>query len=67
MFEPSRKVTVPAGVPDPGAFAVTVAIKVTVWPKTEEEGAALTAVVVLSWPTVSVVVPELLVKLVSPL
>ena len=26
---PSRKVTVPVGVPDPGATALTVAVKVT--------------------------------------
>src|SRR5262249_57923936 len=32
---PSRKVTVPVGVPVPGATGATVALKVTRWPKTE--------------------------------
>src|SRR5579863_3608931 len=32
---PSRNVTVPVGVPVPGATAETVAVKVTDWPKTE--------------------------------
>jgi hypothetical protein len=35
VVEPSLKVTVPVGVPEPGAFAVTVAVKVIDWPKTE--------------------------------
>jgi hypothetical protein len=65
--EPSWKVTVPVRVPEPGALAVTIAVKVTVCPKTEEGGAALTTVVVLSWLTVSVVVPALEAKLLSPL
>src|SRR2546427_8066655 len=34
---PSLKVTVPVGVPVPGALAVTVAVKVTAWPKRSEE------------------------------
>ncbi len=45
------KVTVPVGVPDPGEAAVTVAVKVTVWPT----GAGFcdddTVVVVLAWAT----------------
>ena len=28
----SKKSTLPVGVPEPGAFAVTVAVTVTVWP-----------------------------------
>ena len=32
---PSLKVTVPVGVPPPGAGAVTVAVNVTDWPTTE--------------------------------
>ena len=32
---PSLNVTVPVGVPDPGALAVTVAVNVTVWPNTD--------------------------------
>ena len=31
----SRKVTVPVGVPEPGATAATVAVKVTLWPFTD--------------------------------
>ena len=40
---PSRKVTVPVGVPAPGAFALTVAVKVTLWPNTEGLVAEVTA------------------------
>ena len=32
---PSRNATVPVGMPDPGAVAVTVAVNVTACPKTE--------------------------------
>ena len=32
---PSRNVTVPVGVPAPGAIRVSVAVKVTDWPETE--------------------------------
>ena len=32
---PSRNVTVPVGVPEPGVPAVTVAVKVTDWPNTD--------------------------------
>ena len=35
VVEPSRNVTVPVGVPEPGALAVTVAVNVTDWPNTE--------------------------------
>jgi hypothetical protein len=45
------KVTLPVGVPEPGGLALTVAVNVTDWPKTEEEGAPLTEVVVLAWLT----------------
>jgi hypothetical protein len=67
MVEPSMKVTVPVGVPEPGALAVTVAVKVTDWPKTEGLGEALTAVLLPSLLTVSLVLPELVAKLLSPL
>ena len=33
--EPSSKVTVPVGTPDPGESAVIVAVNVTDWPKTD--------------------------------
>src|SRR5215472_7917688 len=45
---PSRKVTVPTGVPDPGATADTVAVKVTDWPKTDGFTDEVTVVVVLA-------------------
>jgi hypothetical protein len=61
------KVTVPVGEPEPGEIGVTFAMKVTVWPNTEVVGDALTVVVVPSLVTVSVVLPALEVKLVSPL
>src|ERR1051326_6871402 len=35
VVAPSLKVTVPVGVPLPGAVAVTVAVNVTDWPETE--------------------------------
>ena len=44
VLAPSVKVTVPVGVPAPGATAATVAVKVTVWPNTDAFGAELTVV-----------------------
>src|SRR5206468_2428738 len=35
VVPPSLNVTVPVGVPAPGAVALTTAVKVTVWPNTE--------------------------------
>ena len=49
---PDLKVTVPVGGPEPGAFAVTVAVKVTLVPKLEGFGVEVNAVVVASWFTV---------------
>ena len=43
---PSRNVTVPVGVPAPGATGETVAVKVTDWPKTDGFADEVTAVVV---------------------
>ena len=64
---PSRKVTVPVGTPDPGAFAVTVAVKVTLWPEIDGLADETIVVVVLAWPTVCVKAAEVLtVKLASP-
>jgi len=60
--------TVPVGVPVPGAVAVTVAVKVTDCPKTEGLTEELTAVVVLALLTVCVKLDEALaLKLPSPL
>ena len=49
---PSMKVTVPVGVPLPGAAAVTVAVNVTDWPNTAGLTEAMTAVLDPSWFTV---------------
>jgi hypothetical protein len=46
MVEPSLKVTVPVGVPEPEE-GWTVAVKVTNWPSGAGLGAAATVVVVL--------------------
>ena len=43
VVPPSRNVTDPVGVPAPGPLAVTVVLKITLWPKTEGGGIALTA------------------------
>src|SRR6478752_6681364 len=48
---PSRNVTVPVGVPDPGACAVTAAVNVTAPPCTDGLGDAVTVVVVASGST----------------
>src|SRR5436309_925451 len=45
------KFTVPVGVAVDGASAVTVAVKVTDWPNTDEVGDAVGDVVVSAWPT----------------
>jgi hypothetical protein len=66
---PSRKVTVPVGVPAPGATGETVAVNITDWPETEGLTDEVTAVVVFAllttWPPVSV--PTLLLKFSSAL
>jgi hypothetical protein len=43
---PSRKETLPVGVPDPGATGLTVAVNVTVCPNTDGFTDETTAVVV---------------------
>ena len=68
VVEPSRKLTVPVGVPLPGATALTVAVKVTDSPKTEGLSDEVTLLVVAAWLTVWVRGAEVLVtKLPSPL
>jgi hypothetical protein len=60
-------VTVPVGVPEPGAVALTVAVKVTAWPNVLGLAEDVTAVLVAAWFTVCVMAGEVLVaKLVSP-
>ncbi len=65
----SKKSTVPVGVPEPGALAVTVAVKVTVCPTLATPGEAPAAVVVPSLLTTWLmdVEAELALKLPSPL
>lgn len=46
VFAPSLNVTVPVGVPEPGATAATVAVKLTGWPKTDGFAEETIAVVV---------------------
>ena len=50
--QPCLNVTVPAGVPEPGAKAVTVAVKVTLCPNTDGFTDDVTAVLVLAGFTV---------------
>jgi hypothetical protein len=42
------KVTMPVGIPEPGVFAATDAVKVTLWPVTDGLTDEITDVVVLS-------------------
>ncbi len=49
---PSRKLTVPAGLPAPGATTATVAVNVTLCPKTDGFTDEATVVVVLALLTV---------------
>jgi hypothetical protein len=59
--------TVPVGVPEPGELVVTVAVNVTDWPKTDGFAEDVIVVVVSAWLTDCGSVPELVVKLPSPL
>lgn len=61
------KVTVPVGVPVPGATGVTVAVIVTGWPKTDGSGEEVTVVRVDALRTTMTPVPVDEVKLASPL
>ena len=57
---PSMKVTVPVGVPAPGATAATVAVKVTAWPVTAGLTDDVRATVVVARLTVSATAAEVL-------
>src|SRR5438309_1107494 len=49
----SLNVTVPVGVPVPGATALTVAVKVRLWPETDglaEEASAVALLAKVAWP-----------------
>ncbi|GAA5610958.1 hypothetical protein Spla01_02105 [Streptomyces platensis] len=63
----TTKVTVPVGVPAPGATGATVAVKVTGWPTADGSGAEVTVVVVDALLTVWVSVPLDGAKLPLPL
>ena len=68
VVEPSMNVTVPVGVPPPGAIALTTAANVVAWPAVAGLGEALTVTVVLALLTVCVTTAELLpVKRPAPL
>ena len=61
VVAPSLKVTVPVGVPGARGDGVTVAVKVTAWPKTDGLAEEVSVVVVLAWLTVWVSAAEVLV------
>ena len=70
VVAPSVKVTVPLGVPAPGATAATVAVKVTAWPNTDGLGDELTVLLLEALFTTCGVTesfPVELPKLLSPL
>ncbi len=60
------KVTVPVGVPAPGATALTIAVKVTGWPKTDGLFEETSAALVLALVTVCVSAGELVLELKLP-
>jgi len=60
VVPPSLNVTLPVGVPAPGATAATVAVKVTDWPNTDGWAEEVTPVVVAAWFTVWVTADEVL-------
>ena len=64
---PSLNVTVPVGVPVPGALAISTAVKTTACPEAEGLAEESTSDVVPSWETVWVrAVEVLLAKVVLP-
>ena len=66
VLVPSLKVTVPVGVPAPGATAPTVAVKIIGWPNTDGFGEETSVVELLALVTVWTRFGEVLVlKLVS--
>ena len=65
VLPPSLKVTFPVGAIDPAA-AITLPVKVTVWPDTGLLVEALTTVVVARRPTVCVIVALLPANLAPP-
>jgi hypothetical protein len=49
--------TIPVGVPEPGATGLTDAVNVTDWPNTDVVGLAVKAVLVAAWETVTWTIP----------
>jgi hypothetical protein len=69
LVVPSEKVTIPDGATAaalPGSLTVTVVVKVTVCPERAELTDVTKSMLVLALATVSVSVPELARKLLSP-
>ena len=67
LVRPSRNVTVPVGVPEPGGVALTMAVAVTDWPKTLGFGERFTVTVGTSKFTICENGEELFaLKLLSP-
>src|SRR5262249_54997656 len=60
---PALNVTVPVGVPAPGATVVTVAARVLAWPKTDGSGSAVIVIAVDALATLATTGPELPLKL----
>jgi len=68
VLVPSLKVTLPAGTAVPGALAVTVAVKVTLWPCLDGLSDEVTELVVASLFTVCVSADDVLgLKVALPL
>ena len=66
VVAPSWKVTVPVGVPLPGATAVTVAVTVTDWPWTVPPPTTDAATLVVAAPTLWLPPPVEATKSASP-
>jgi hypothetical protein len=67
VLVPSLNVTVPVGVPEAGLVAVTVAVNVTDWPKTDGLADEVRVVLLEAWLTFCVNAVDVLpVKLESP-
>jgi hypothetical protein len=60
-LEPSLKSTLPAGTPDPGATALTVAVSNTAWPAhdglSEEPSAVAVLALLTSWERLAEMLP----------
>jgi hypothetical protein len=66
-FVPSMNVTVPIGVPDAGGVALTVAVRITVWPDTVGFGVELRTTVDAARTFCIKAEDTMVLKFVSPL